>query len=253
MSRAALGLILLVFLCVPAGANELDTKRIEILDPVVIIHGEHTTNTAGLHTDPLGAGVVVESKRVGEKWKSTIWTARHLFFMRTWNAKKGEWEWEPREFDKYWAFVFDHVGRTAYSYELTLVKHNEKLDITIVEFEGTSIGIAAVNYDRPKFFQRAYAVGMSIDHAPTPSSGEISAISTEPIIEDGKLTGHRDTNYVSTAPINWGYSGGGLFIETDLGWQLAAILVAMPMHSGFPVRHHGKAIPTSLIRAWLDE
>ena len=246
--KTACPLLLTLLLCAPAApADELDDKMAGLLLPVARVMCRNSG----------GSGTVVYSADRDEagRYETFVLTNRHvvagaLRIVSKWNSMKGRYEnVEQRDRVKVETFVYDG-GKVVltHDFDADIVAHSEIHDLAVLRLcyprKVESVAPLLPPAASLRLFQPVFAVGCSLLHDPIATSGHVTAL--EDII-DG------EAYCMCTAPIIFGNSGGGVFVEVGGAWFLAGVPSRIAVSSGSPITHMAWFTPPDRIRQWVKE
>lgn len=219
-----------------------------------------------------GSGVVYRTNCDNGSWFSAVLTARHIFYDRVWvpappdpdeeivepdmegvseiffpGMGPGEWVIQKIDTSDLKVTVYDHENEREFTYPAILVDDSEDLDVAVLHFGGPAIGVAELGERLPREGEDSIAIGRSIEEDDVAAPGVPAP--TEGIISVARMD---RKHIVSSAPIYFGYSGGGLFVKEDGRWKLAGIQVQIRASGGDWVWHYALATRISLVKDWMQ-
>jgi len=238
-------------------SNEESTKFIDTLNrqtlyPTVRVRAKKTG----------GSGTILYSKpcdKVKDEYETYILTNHHVIedlitVMKEWNPLlKKDVKVEKRGTAQVEIFKYKHFSRVvgAVSLEADLVAYNRDEDLALLKLRDIEQAkfvaeLFPQNEEKTlRLYEDIYACGASMGHPPIATKGHLMFMDDE--IENKQY-------YMSSAPIIYGNSGGGAYIErggkllllgvpariTTLGWGFSAI------------EHMGFFIPVGRIYKFFD-
>lgn len=216
----------------------LDSRVDDILNPVVGILIDGNDAGSGVvvaHDEQTGETLILTAKHVASPFPTVVIT----------QGEDGEVV-ATAEAPKMAVRVFDHEAKSVEDFPAEVVKLSPSTDLALLKAKFTPKAIAKLwqGDSRPATFSPSYTCGMSAWHVPMANRGEITCDPLEVLL--------------SSSHANWGYSGGGLFVEQDGEWRLVGIVVQIGVIKGwggepFPVFHASLAVPFNLIREFLSQ
>jgi S1-C subfamily serine protease len=246
--KTACPLLLTLLLCAPAArADEFDDKMAGLLMPVarVTVAGGGGSGTVVYSADRDDAG----------RFETFILTNHHVIagavhIVPRWNSLKGRYEnMEQRDRVQVETFVYDK-GKVVETrdFQADIVAHSETHDIAVLRLcyprKAACIAPLLPAGFALRLFQPVYAVGCSLLHEPIATSGHVTDLED---LLDGS------TYCMCTAPIIFGNSGGGVFVEIDGTWYLAGVPSRIAVSRGSPITHMAWFVPPDRIRQWVKE
>jgi len=234
-------------LAVPA---DLVQKHREMLYPVVVV-------AAG---SGLGSGTVIFSAESNSEWRTYVLTNHHV--VRSAITVKEEWDPKTQEEVKReqrspvqvrWFDYNDYSREIGTRGQIAdIVAYDATLDLALLRTRDMERGVQYVAYLMPEdaplyLFEITWAVGAGLGKPPFPTEGAVSNL-------DQRINGQR--YILSSAPIIFGNSGGGLFHwspeREHYEFMGVPAKVSVTFGSGV-VTHMAWAIPMTTVREFLRD
>lgn len=200
-------LVLLIMLSFACKAIASDDLIEQLLTPVVQVLHKSAANG--------GSGLIVSSGKVKEEYRTFILTNFHVIDSSI-KVKKGI---EYRDLVKIRIFTYEEEGRKVSSCETSayIAVYNKTLDLALLEVVDRSLYFATVVRFYPKdkklgLFQKIWNVGYPKLLPVNFTEGRITGLQFTMRVG---MFGKYATYLRTTAPIYFGNSGGGTFVEID--------------------------------------
>ncbi len=207
----------------------------------------------------LGSGTVIFSAEIEGKWKSYVLTNRHVVsgaitVTEEWDSRQDkDVKRERRRPVKLEWFEYNNYSRAVGTFgrEGVIVAHDEAADLALVKVTDEERPIAFVAALLPEgsdlyLAEPVWAVGSGLGKPPFISDGLLSLL-------DERIKGYR--YILSTAPIIFGNSGGGLFHWSEALEKYELIGVPSKVSGvGFSiVAHMVWSIPIETVREFMRD
>jgi hypothetical protein len=136
--------------------------------------------------------------------------------------------------------VTDWISHDAHTYPAQVIAYDSDKDLALLKAEYEAQHVADFADRAPELFEECRASGIGGPKIPLPVKGEMQGKSP-------------DGMYFTSAPVYWGYSGGGLYIWDGGRWRVVGVIVQIGVikHQIMPTLSIHVGLPTIL--EWLDE
>lgn len=206
-----------------------------------------------------GSGTIIysEDREKDGRVKSFILTNHHVVedaikIEQKWNNLLGKYE-NVEVLDRVNIDVFRYTpdgqenGRVQYDADIVAYEKDEDLallQLTVGVPMDYVAHILPKEEPLPRVFDRVYAVGCSLSHAPLPTAGEITSLNKD--ID-------RKPYWMISAPIVFGNSGGAVFLERPDGYWWIGVPSRVASTGSQVIPHMAYIVPLTRIQRWLRE
>jgi len=189
-----------------------------------------------------GSGTVIKCEETKNGWGVYILTAYHVI-----SPGKGMSKWKDPS--TVMILFYDENNFVSIVTKSHAVAANPEIDAAILyfEYDREIVNVARMpsrlEFEEVGLFNNIFVMGCALGIPPTYTNGRITSVNT--MIEGGRY-------WMGNAPVIYGNSGGGIFLEED-GSIIGILCRVYSYAGGIAVSHLAVFMPMRTIYDWLDE